>query len=266
MLLWKELKKMKESLFGRSKRIITQQGLGMFIKRVWRAFLRQLEPLRIVYYPYARIDVPKQVEKPYTADAAIDFVNKRYGGYIRPSQVRWEIASLTKIVEDMHPKNVLEIGTSRGGTLFIWSRLATKDAHIMSIDLPGGENNWAFPRWKEPFYKTFISKGQHINLLRGDSHSEEMAARFKKVLGNEKLDFLFIDGDHAYEGVKKDYEYYSPFVRPGGVIAFHDVALHPPITGSKVHVFWNEVKQGKKNQEFIENPAQGWGGIGVLFV
>ncbi len=110
---------MEESFIGKSARIIQQQGVGVFIKKGWHAFLRQLEPFRIVFYPYARWDLPRQTEKSYTAETAIDFVNKKYGGYIRPSQVRWEIVSLAKLVEDMHPKNILEIGTSRGGTLFV---------------------------------------------------------------------------------------------------------------------------------------------------
>ncbi len=93
-----------------------------------------------------------------------------------------------------------------------------------------------------------------------------MVILFKTAIGDEKLDFLFIDGDHSYEGVRNDYVMYSPFVRPGGIIAFHDVALHPPVTGSEVHVFWNELKQGKTYREFIERGDQGWGGIGIIFV
>jgi len=49
-------------------------------------------------------------------------------------------------------------------------------------------------------------------------------------LNGEPLDFLFIDGDHTYEGVKRDFEMYSPLVRNGGIIAFHDIVKHPPET------------------------------------
>ena len=41
----------------------------------------------------------------------------------------------------------------------------------------------------------------------------------------EPIDFLFIDGNHDYEAVLQDYEQWSPKVRPGGVIAFHDVVF-----------------------------------------
>jgi predicted O-methyltransferase YrrM len=40
------------------------------------------------------------------------------------------------------------------------------------------------------------------------------------------LDFLFIDGDHSYANVLGDYEAWSPKLKPGGVLAFHD--YHPP--------------------------------------
>jgi hypothetical protein len=38
---------------------------------------------------------------------------------------------------------------------------------------------------------------------------------------------LFIDGDHTYEGVRRDFEMYSPLVRKGGIIAFHDIYPGP---------------------------------------
>jgi hypothetical protein len=77
-----------------------------------------------------------------------------------------------------------------------------------------------------------------------------------------EVDFLFIDGDHSYEGVKKDFEMYSPLVKSGGLIAFHDIVDTDLIrsAGHGVHIFWRQLK-GKKT-EFCINGA--WGGIGVL--
>lgn len=37
-----------------------------------------------------------------------------------------------------------------------------------------------------------------------------------------KIDFLHIDADHSYEGVKKDFELYSQIMNPGGIISLHD--------------------------------------------
>lgn len=37
-----------------------------------------------------------------------------------------------------------------------------------------------------------------------------------------KIDFLFIDGDHSYEGVKTDFELYSKLLVDNGIIVIHD--------------------------------------------
>jgi predicted O-methyltransferase YrrM len=258
----------KETLIERCRRILKKNGVGGFIKKGFRAILRSLEPLRLLYYPIASMQLSAAVAKRYTPEEAVDFADKGLGGFIRPSQVRWEIINLAKIVDELKPKTVLEVGTSRGGTFFIWARLASPDAHLVSIDLPGGENTWAYPRWKEQFYRRFASKDQRIDLLRGDSQKQEMVDRLKNILQGVQVDFLFIDADHAYEGVKKDYELYSPFVHKGGMIAFHDIALHAPITNCRVKDLWDEVKTNPRYryQEFVENPEQGAYGIGVLFV
>jgi predicted O-methyltransferase YrrM len=46
----------------------------------------------------------------------------------------------------------------------------------------------------------------------------------------EPIRLLFIDADHSYESVRSDYEAWSRFVIPGGVIAFHDVGVWPGVT------------------------------------
>jgi hypothetical protein len=58
---------------------------------------------------------------------------------------------------------------------------------------------------------------------------------------------------------------YKDLVSPNGIIAFHDIAVHSPSSACKVNLFWNEVKQLVANwEEYIENPNQGWAGVGVL--
>jgi predicted O-methyltransferase YrrM len=37
-----------------------------------------------------------------------------------------------------------------------------------------------------------------------------------------RLDLLFIDGDHSFEGVKTDWEFYKCFMKPGSIVVFHD--------------------------------------------
>ena len=44
---------------------------------------------------------------------------------------------------------------------------------------------------------------------------------------SEKIDLLFIDGNHEYEAVLRDYEDWSKYIKPGGIIALHDVDFDP---------------------------------------
>jgi predicted O-methyltransferase YrrM len=48
---------------------------------------------------------------------------------------------------------------------------------------------------------------------------------FAKTLDNDSLDFIFIDGNHSYEGVTEDIKNYWPKVKEGGVFAGHDINL-----------------------------------------
>lgn len=180
-------------------------------------------------------------------------------------QVQSEIVQFLAIVKGMAPLRVLEIGTSRGGTLFLLCRHAHPSARVFSLDLPGGTGGSGYALYRIPLYKAFALPNQKLHLLRGDSHQEAMAATIKHMLGNHQFDLLFIDGDHSYEGVRRDYDLYAPLVRQGGIIALHDIAAHPLESAVGVPRFWSEMKIGRLSAEFVEDRNQGWGGIGIIY-
>lgn len=163
---------------------------------------------------------------------------------IRPSQVYWEISILLGLLWILRPKRLLENGTARGGTLFLLSQIADPNAVVISIDLPGGPFGGGYPEWKIPLYKSFKRyPSQKVFLVRANSHDPRTLDIVRRILGGSKLDFLFIDGDHSYEGVKRDFEMYSPLVQRGGIIAFHDIVPGPPELVGGVPKFWSELKQ-----------------------
>lgn len=254
---------MQKPFIVRCINIIREKGIIGFLKKI---NARHFDPFKILIYPYANLRISKIVQQTFTAERAVNFVWNYFGGYLKPYQFKSEILNLAKIVEQKRPEVILEIGTSTGGTLFIWSQLATKNAHLISIDLPGGENDWAYPAWKETFYKKFASGSQKIDLIRADSQKNETLENLKGILGDKQVDFLFIDADHSYEGVKKDYELYSPLVKKGGIIAFHDIVKFPDYTHVNVKQLWDEAKNGKEFKEFIQSHNQTWGGIGVIII
>lgn len=177
---------------------------------------------------------------------------------LAPLQIRSELLALATEVAGLRARNSMEIGTCFGGTLFLWCRLADPDAHIVTLDYKGS------PR--KMIYYSFLTERQRLQVITGDSHLDQTLSRVTQNLGQAKLDFLFIDGDHSYEGVKRDFEMYSPLVRGGGVIAFHDIVDHPPELQCQVKKFWDEVKLRYRHKEIIDNPGQRWAGIGLLYV
>ncbi len=193
----------------------------------------------------------------------VNFTLNTAGSLIAPSQFQSELEQLAELVKQRKPKVVVEIGTAKGGTLAVWCALADSAATLVSIDLPGGMHGGGYPKWRTLVYRRFTQPKQSLYLLRVDSHLPATWEDLKKILP-DKIDFLFIDGDHTYEGVKKDFEMYSPLVRDGGIVAFHDICTHPPEWKCDVDKFWREIKTKYKSREYIENPNQSIYGIGVL--
>jgi len=205
----------------------------------------------------------KQVDSTYSdLDASIKraYNFKASGFEIRPVQLWSEITPLLQRLAELKPTRVMEIGRGGGGTLFLFAAVSDPRATILSVDLEA-------PRgWKVPIYLSLGQPGQKIDLLEADSHDPNTRSRVLELLQGRGLDFLFIDGDHSYDGVKKDFEMYAPLVNRGGMIAFHDIVHHPTYPKCEVDKFWNEVKQGHKHAELVEDWAQGWFGIGVLYL
>lgn len=191
-------------------------------------------------------------------------LNSFHDDFFRCLQVPDEIVAAMEIIERHAPRRILEIGTARGGTLFLFSRAAAPDAFLVSLDLAHGKYGGGYSAWKTHIFRRLLRDGQRAEFVRGDSHEaaslDEVCQHFK----GEKLDLLFIDGDHTYAGVKQDYELYSPLVREGGLIILHDIAKHPPQLQCEVDRFWNEVKGCFQSQEVIADRQQGWAGIGIL--
>ncbi len=200
-----------------------------------------------------------------------------FGGVVfAPWQERSEIGALLNVIAETRPRTVLEIGTSNGGSLFLFARVAEPDALLVSVDLPHGEFGGGYPAWRGHLYQSFAAPGQRIRLLRADSHEPRTLDAVRTALEGRQVDVLFIDGDHTYEGVKRDYEMYSSLVREGGLIAFHDIVPANPtgprprndfdLQGGDVPRYWAELRSSHRVDEFVEDWSSGRFGIGAIRV
>ena len=174
------------------------------------------------------------------------------------NQIESEFVPLLEIVSSISPRNFMEIGTDRGGTFLAFEKISQPDGIRISLDIPRA-GFWGFDFAK--LKSEMIERGNI--LVHADSHSQTAFQAVKTALSLEKLDFLFIDGDHSYDGVKQDYEMYEQFVRTGGIIAFHDIkdTEKHRSQGCFVSQFWRSLDvDGKIELCSSDN----WGGIGVM--
>jgi predicted O-methyltransferase YrrM len=177
---------------------------------------------------------------------------------IRPLQVRSELAAFLALVRLEEPRQVLEIGTGTGGTLYLLAWASHPAARVLSLD------RRIYPLVRRRLYRTFTPRPRRVDAMEADSHADATRARVEQFFGGRPLDLLFIDGAHGYESVRRDYELYGPLVRNHGLVAFHDIVEGPPEVVGDVPRYWREVRESLLEQrELVESRRQGGAGIGV---
>jgi len=111
----------------------------------------------------------------------------------------------------------LEIGSYIGASSLMIAKGLNNSSRLFCVDTWQNdamtEGNWDS---YQVFQENTRSVSTKISALRMTS---ELAA---EVCLNQ-LDFLFIDGDHSYEGVKMDFDIWFPKLKSGGIIAMHDI-------------------------------------------
>lgn len=125
-------------------------------------------------------------------------------------QVKKELWDFLELLLHKNVKKILQIGLGHyGSTQFCLSLICDE---VLTVEFDP-KNLRAYTD-RELLYNQNIEK-----FVLGDSTSTEVLNQVKKF---GEFDCVFIDGNHSYEFVKKDYENYSKLIKTGGVIAFHD--------------------------------------------
>ncbi|MEM1355399.1 MAG: class I SAM-dependent methyltransferase [Planctomycetota bacterium] len=193
------------------------------------------------------------------------FRGRRYFRSIKPLQTPGEIQGAFELCCQIKPQRVLEIGTAKGGTLYLWCQAAADDATLISIDLPGGKFGGGYVQPRAELYRSFAKPNQTLHLLRANSHADDTRAKIDDLLDGQPFDFAFIDGDHSYAGVRDDFMYYGKLIRPGGVCLFHDINPAPHDPEIEVDQLWSQIKDRFESHEFIATDDQNRHlGIGMI--
>lgn len=145
----------------------------------------------------------------------------------------WELKIIDSIVST-HPRRKIfvEIGGFRGGSAYHFAQLMEPGSIIITVDLPegiGGGNT--SPRGmaetladQKRVFQELREKGFDAHLILGDSRDPKTIDRVHKIIGNCKIDILFIDGDHSIIGASNDFANYRKNLE--GLAIFHDCGGH----------------------------------------
>ncbi|ROL60861.1 class I SAM-dependent methyltransferase, partial [Bacteroidetes/Chlorobi group bacterium ChocPot_Mid] len=179
-------------------------------------------------------------------------------------QKKEEFVPLLKILDKMPKKiNALEIGFCDGGTSRGFCEIFD---NVYSIDISNPHKTWGM----------LMEEKSNWHCFSADSHSQETYEMIKSL--GLRFNFIFIDGDHTEEGVKKDFEMYKDFLEDDGIIAFHDIldTNYHRKENCYVSKFWKNLRTKEfykneiiwtegRNPDFLSHISnKEWGGIGYL--
>lgn len=140
-------------------------------------------------------------------------------GWMSQQELSWLAEQATRRLD------IAEVGVWKGRSTYVLAGLTP--GRVVAIDhWKGAPNTCSGPTQESQKRGADTIKGEFLENTRAfesrieifESGSFEAATHFKPG----SLDFVFLDGDHSEEAVRKDISLYRPLLRPGGMLAGHD--------------------------------------------
>lgn len=165
-------------------------------------------------------------------------------------------------VRQMKPKRILCVGSGYGYIpgLLAQACLENGQGHVDFVDAGYGFSHRHNYTWVG-FWKTLegsltfknFGLGQYISIFLMKTE------KFVKKYSELRYQYIYIDGDHIYKGVRSDYEHLWPLLEKDGIMVFHDVTIKEMQPEGKYGVWklWNKI--GKQNGITIPHPLSGLG-------
>mgnify|MGYP005856555555 FL=1 len=124
-----------------------------------------------------------------------------------------EAFALFRTVNSLHEPIGVEIGRAFGASTILLALAVGHRGRIVSIDIAPQHDIHL-----RTVLERFGLDGR-VDLIVDDANN---------VILDQQLDFVFIDGDHSYQGAKRDHNRWAKRVKPGGYIIHHDMANARP--------------------------------------
>jgi hypothetical protein len=170
------------------------------------------------------------------------------------------------LVRNLRPSRVLCVGSMYGFIPFMCA-LACKENKRGVVDFVDAGYDINNPEdidrhnWGQGFWKK-VSPTKHFSFMKAEKYinTHVMTTKsYAKKYPERMYEYIYIDGDHSYEGVKTDYKLFWPMLKKGGFMAFHDTD-NKGVHGSlyyDVNRFCKEFIYPKGNFLHFPNPSSG---------
>jgi len=149
-------------------------------------------------------------------------------------------------------KRVLCIGSRQGFVPAICA-LACKDQGKGKVDfVDAGKNSSDENNWGGKGFWRKNDGNKHFSLLELDKYikiyvmtTREFAKKYKR-----KYDYIYIDGDHSYKGIKRDFRLFWPRLAAGGIMSFHDIGVKGISDEGEEYGVWKLWEELEKKYKF----------------
>jgi predicted O-methyltransferase YrrM len=155
---------------------------------------------------------------------------------------------------------IVELGSWTGGGVLLMAPFLKHDQSYHAVDTFNADH------MPDQFVQDYLKGRKHLDVFKENIRplqkkvvihqgtTIEIAAEWPK---NRMIDLLFIDADHTYEAVSADWRNWSPFMRKGGIIAFHDYYVKTEGGHVGVRKFVDEsiADMAGKNFHYVEGLA-----------
>lgn len=170
------------------------------------------------------------------------------------------------LIRNTRPNNILCVG-SRMGFIPASLALACKENNVGHVDFVDAAYDKHMPSkhwggigfWKKQNPKKHFN---HIGVSDYITTFVMTTAEYAKKNANKRYQYIYIDGDHSYDGVALDYSLFWPKLDKHGFMVFHDVIARGHIDDGNFGVwkFWNSLK----NRHTVVLPFPKDSGLGII--
>lgn len=167
------------------------------------------------------------------------------------------------LVINLRPKRVLVIGSrygfvpavigvamrEHGGAMLDFVDANYSDAENGFAAAYGGVGYWSSAAATESFAAFGLQDIVRLHFMRSDTFFAGCSVRY---------DYVYLDGDHSYEGCRRDFDRALEFCNPGAAIVLHDVMVSDPLFG--VGRLFDELDPSGFDKILIRR----WPGLGIV--